>query len=71
INAEYFSGKNGGPGTDRGPGSWVTLDLRQPIEHLRDEVRKALEPPSKAQIARAEREAEELSLSLESGEEDP
>jgi hypothetical protein len=71
INAEYFSGKKGAPGTDRGPGSWVTLDLRQPKEHLRDEVRKALKPPRKAQIDRVKREAEELSIALASGKEEP
>ena len=70
INAQYFSGKKG-PGTDCGPGSWVTLDPRRPKEHLRDEVRKALRPPSASERAKAAREAEELSSALEAGEEEP
>ena len=70
INAEYFSGKKG-PGTDCGPGSWLTLDPRRPEEHLREEVRKALKPPSARQRAEAARKAEELSAALETGEEEP
>jgi hypothetical protein len=68
INKTYFSGKNG-PGTDCGPGSWITLRNQKPEEHLRTEVLKALQPLPAVEATKIEKRIEQLSRSVEAEDE--